>query len=82
MKEQTKTTRVKVLRPFYLSRDKLAQPGDELELDTHLAGSMVSGGKAVLLSAMHKSVVVAPPAESTFRKPDAEKRRTWKGKKS
>lgn len=82
MKEQTKTTRVRVLRPFYLSRETLATPGQEVDLDTHLAGAMISGGKAERLTASHVPVAVPPPAESTFRKPDAEKRAAPKTKGS
>lgn len=83
MKEQTKTTRVRVLRPFYLTRETLAQPGQEVELDTQLAGAMVSGGKAERLTASHVPVPVAPPEASTFRKPDAELRAaSSKGKKN
>lgn len=82
MKAQTKTTRVRVLRPFYLTRDNLAQVGQEVELDTHLAGAMVNGGKAVRLSPSHLPVDVPPPGPSEFRRPDAELRATTKGKKS
>lgn len=82
MKQQTKTTRVRVLRPFYLTRETMAQPGQELELDTQLAGAMVSGGKAEKLTLSHVPIAVPPPEPSTFRKPDAELRAaTMKGKK-
>jgi hypothetical protein len=81
MKAQTKTTRVRVLRPFYLTRDSLAKVGQEYDLDTHLAGAMVSGGKAVRLTESHVPVDVPPPAPSAFRMPDAELRKTTKGSK-
>jgi hypothetical protein len=74
MKAQTKTMRVRVLRPFYLTRETLAKPGQEVDLDTQLAGAMVSGGKAVAVTASHVPVEVPPPEPKTFRKPDAEVR--------
>lgn len=82
MKAQTKTTRVRVLRPFYLTRDSLATVGQEYDLDTHLAGAMVNGGKAVRLTESHVAVDIPPPSPSAFRKPDAELRATTKGSKS
>jgi hypothetical protein len=83
MKEQTKTTRVRVLRPFYLTRGEIASVGQEVELDTQFASSMVHGGKAVALSASHVPVAVPPPEPSVFRKPDAQYRvAPKKGKKS
>lgn len=81
MKAQTKTTRVRVLRPFYLTRDELAKVGQEVDLDTHLAGAMVNGGKAVRLTASHVPVDVPPPGPREFRMPDAELRKTTKEKK-
>lgn len=81
MKAQTKTMRVRVLRPFYLTRDMLAVVGQEVDLDTQLAGSMVAGGKAAPVTASHVAVNVPPPEPSTFRKPDAVLRATTKGKK-
>lgn len=81
MKTQTKTTRVRVIRPFYLTRDQLATVGQEVDLDTLLAGAMVSGGKAVRLTASHAPADVPPPAPRAFLAPDAELRATTKGKK-
>ena len=81
MKTQTKTTRVRVIRPFYLTRDQLATVGQEVDLDTLLAGAMVSGGKDVRLTASHVPADVPPPAPREFRAPDAELRATTKGKK-
>jgi hypothetical protein len=80
MKEQTKTTRVRVLRPFYLHREVIAA-GREVELDTQFASAMVHGGKAVPLTASHVPVVVPPPDKTEFRKPDAALRAAPKGKK-
>lgn len=83
MKTQTKTMRVRVLRPFYLTRDTLATVGQEVELDTQLAGSMVSGGKALPVTVSHVAVAVPPPDKTEFRKPDADLRAAAsKGKKS
>jgi hypothetical protein len=74
MKTQTKTTRVRVLRPFYLTRDSLAAVGQEVDLDTQLAGAMVSGGKAERLTVSHVPVAVSPPDKTEFRKPDSHYR--------
>lgn len=74
MKVQTKTTRVRVLRPFYLSRDALAQAGQEIDLDTQLAGAMINGGKAARLTPSHVPADIPPPAPKAFRMPAAESR--------
>src|SRR5436189_63730 len=50
MKEQTKTIRVRVLRPFYLSRDQVTVVGEEIELPTDVGMSAVHGGKATRIT--------------------------------
>ena len=81
MKEQTKTTRVRVLRPFYLSRDQIAKPGDEVVVETGLAGSLVSGRKAELLTEMHIPTSTPVPAKEPVPIPAvAPKPAAMKGK--
>lgn len=75
MKEQTKTIRVRVLRPFFLSRETVATVGDEHELPTDLGMAAVHGGKAERITAAHVVEPTPPPPEvDPFRAPDAEKR--------
>ncbi|MCC7041106.1 MAG: hypothetical protein IT516_12430 [Burkholderiales bacterium] len=82
MKEQTKTTRVRVLRPFYLSRDRIAKVGDEVDIETGLAGGLVSGRKAELLTETHKPVPTpaATPAPAKQPAPTVAAPSAMKGK--
>lgn len=69
MKEQTKTTRVRVLRPFYLSRDRIAKVGDTVDIETGLAGGLISGRKAELVSEMHTPVSTPVPTPAPAKQP-------------
>lgn len=87
MREQTKRTRIRVVRPFYLSRERIVRVGEELEVDTADAGALIHAGKAEALSALANEVPVSIPAPATnevFRSPGAGNRATGaqKGVKS
>jgi len=82
MKEQTKTIRVRVTRPFYLTRDRVAVVGEELDLSTAEGMAAVHGGKAVKITESHTTVPTPAPAADPFLKPDAEKRGASKKEKA